>query len=214
MEISITPATPCHLARVQRVAPSNGTAPAPAPIPAAKPQQARDAGRCPRSQPQPFFRKDVPGHPPAQPGAHPAAAAPLASQLPGVAVDVVFFTGLPPAVAADAGEAVAVSVAAGSGKRDGIPAGEGHGRRSVPRPPAVEDARPAAHATHLPHGLIGQPARIAVVVAILESGLEVLGRSDDGRVVQAGAAGSGEGQGVALARGAVVEDDAWKGSGW
>lgn len=47
----------------------------------------------------------------------------LASQLPGVAVDVVELGGLPPPVAAHAGEAVAVSVAAGPGQGDGVPAG-------------------------------------------------------------------------------------------
>ena len=207
-----TMATLRRLALALRVAPSTGTAPAP--IPAAKPQQARDARRCPCSQPQPLLQRDVPGHPPTRPGVHPAVAAPLASQLPGVAVDIVLFVGFPPAVAADTGEAVAVSIAAGSGERDGVPARKGHGGCSAPRPPTVRGARPAARATHLPHGLVGQPARVAVVVAILEGGLEVLGRGDDGRVVQAGTPGSGEGQCIALARGAVVEDNAWKGSGW
>lgn len=66
----------------------------------------------------------------------------------------------------------------------------------------------------LPHALVSQPARVAVVVAVLKGSLEVLGRGDDGRVVQAGTLGSGEGQRVALPRRAVVEDDAWKESGW
>lgn len=73
----------------------------------------------------------------------PTTTVPLALQLPCVAVDIVHFPGLPLAVAADTGEAVAVPVAAGPGQRDGVPAGEGHNggaqlrgcpRQGVPAP--------------------------------------------------------------------------------
>jgi len=131
----------------------------------------------------------------------------LALQLPCVAVDIVQLAGLPLAVAAHPGEAVAVPIAAGSGQCDGVPAGQaGWVPGSVP--PAVRGAR----ATHLPHTLVGQPACITVVIAVLEGGLQVLGRGDDGRVVHAGTPGSSEGQCIASARGAVVEDDTWKGA--
>ena len=38
----------------------------------------------------------------------------------------------------------------------------------------------------LPHSLIGQPAGVALVEAILIGGLQLLGRGDDGAVLQAG----------------------------
>lgn len=37
-----------------------------------------------------------------------------------------------------------------------------------------------ARATHLPHTLVSQPARIAVVIAVLKGSLQVLGGGDDG----------------------------------
>lgn len=60
-----------------------------------------------------------------------------------------------------------------------------------------------------PDGLVSQPARIALVEAILVGSLQLLGCGDDGAVLQAGPLCSVKVQRVACGDGSVVEHDTW-----
>lgn len=59
-----------------------------------------------------------------------------------------------------------------------------------------------------PDSLVGQPAGIALVEAVLVGGLQLLGRGDDGAVLQAGPLRPVEVQGVARGDGSVMEHNA------
>lgn len=59
--------------------------------------------------------------------------------------------------------------------------------------------------------MIGQPAGVAVVVAVVEGGLQLSGRGDDCRIFQTHALGLHKGQGVAVVRCTVVKHDTYKG---
>lgn len=61
-----------------------------------------------------------------------------------------------------------------------------------------------------PDSLVGQPAGVALVEAVLIGGLQLLGRGDDGAVLQAGPLRPVEVQGVARGDGSVMEHDACK----
>lgn len=60
-----------------------------------------------------------------------------------------------------------------------------------------------------PDRLVGQPACVAVVKAVLKGGHQVFGRGDGGAHVMARLNRCREIQSVAAGLGAVVEDDAW-----
>lgn len=57
----------------------------------------------------------------------------------------------------------------------------------------------------LPHTLVREPAGITVVIPVGKGGLELSRRGDDSRVLQTHPLGVGEGQGVAVVGGTVVE---------
>lgn len=61
-----------------------------------------------------------------------------------------------------------------------------------------------------PDSLVGQPAGIALVEAVLVGGLQLLGRGNDGTVLQAGPLRPVKVQGVARGDGSVMEHDACK----
>lgn len=61
-----------------------------------------------------------------------------------------------------------------------------------------------------PDSLVCQPAGVALVEAVLIGGLQLLGRGDDGAVLQAGSLRPVEVQGVACGDGSVMEHDACK----
>ena len=61
-----------------------------------------------------------------------------------------------------------------------------------------------------PDSLVCQPAGVALVEAVLIGGLQLLGRGDDGAVLQAGPLRPVEVQGVACGDGSVMEHDACK----
>lgn len=61
-----------------------------------------------------------------------------------------------------------------------------------------------------PDSLVGQPAGVTLVEAILVGGLQLLGRGDDGTVLQTGPLCPVEVQGVARRDGSVMEHNACK----
>lgn len=71
-----------------------------------------------------------------------------------------------------------------------------------------------AHLPPLPAGspdsLVGQPAGVALVEAVLIGSLQLLGSGDDGAVLQAGSLRPVEVQGVARGDGSVMEHNACK----
>lgn len=79
------------------------------------------------------------------------------------------------------------------------------GRRSSPSPTPLRWWPRGS-----PHSLIGQPAGVALVEAVLIGGLQLLGRGDDGAVLQAGPLRPVKVQGVARGDGSVMEHDACK----
>lgn len=81
------------------------------------------------------------------------------------------------------------------------------------QPAASQRSSPSATPLHgrpggSPDGLVGQPAGVALVEAVLVGGLQLLGCGDDGAVLQAGPLRPVEVQGVARGDGSVVEYNA------